>query len=804
MKFTLSWLKEHLDTKASVEEIADALTRIGLEVEDVFDPAKALADFRVAEVVKCEKHPNADKLSVCEVDTGSERLQVVCGAPNVHAGLKGVLAPVGSYVPGIDLTLTKAKIRGVESNGMLLSERELELSDEHTGIIELDPKAKVGSPAAKALNLDDAVFDVAITPNRPDCLGVRGIARDLAGAGLGKVKKDTIKPVKGGFANPVPIELEFSKETADACPVFAGRIVRGVKNGPSPDWLQRRLKAIGLRPINALVDITNYISYDRGRPLHVYDAGKLKGAIRARLGRKGESVLALDGKTYEVDPDMCVIADDAKVLGLGGVIGGEETGSTDATTDVFIESAYFDPKRTARTGRALGIQSDARFRFERGVDPDFVVPGLELATQLVLDICGGEASKVTIAGKPPKPNKPFKFDPREVKRLSGLDLSPADIKRLLSALGIALDGKGKQLKAEPPSWRPDITGPADLVEEVVRLVGVDKVPATPMPRASGVARPVLTEMQKRQRLTRRVLAARGLVDAVTWSFIPPDQAKLFGGGAPELTLSNPISTELAAMRPSLLPGLVAAAQRNRDRGFADGALFELGQAYRGAGPEDQFVAAAGVRFGRASLAGSGRFWSGEAPAADVFAAKDDAVAVLTALGIDQANVTVTREAPAWFHPGRSGALKLGPKTVLGVFGEFHPDLLAKLGADAPLAGFELYLDALPAAKRKGTAKPALDASDLQPVRRDFAFLLDRDIAASEVLRAASGADRALISGVSVFDVFTGQGVPDGKKSLAIEVTLQPRDKTLTDAEIEAVASKIVAAVVKATGGTLRG
>ena len=418
MKFTFSWLKEHLDTKASVERIADTLTRIGLEVEELFDPATSFAPFRVAEVIKCEKHPNADKLSVCEVDTGKERLQVVCGAPNARAGMKGVFAPVGAYVPGIDLTLTKAKIRGVESHGMLLSERELELSDEHTGIIELDPKAKVGSPAAKALGLDDAVIEVAITPNRPDCLGVRGIARDLAAAGLGKLKKDKVRPVKGSFANPIPIELEFDKDSANACPVFAGRLVRNVKNGPSPEWLQRRLKAIGLRPINALVDITNYISYDRGRPLHVYDADKLNGAIRARLGRKGEKFLGLDGKIYEVDDDMCVIADDRAVLGLGGVIGGEETGVTEATTNVFIESAYFDPRRTARTGRRLGIQSDARFRFERGVDPDFVVPGLELATDLVLQICGGAPSKITVAGKPPKPNKPFKFDLALVKRLS--------------------------------------------------------------------------------------------------------------------------------------------------------------------------------------------------------------------------------------------------------------------------------------------------------------------------------------------------------------------------------------------------
>lgn len=804
MKFTLGWLKEHLDTKASVAAIAETLTRIGLEVEDIFDPAAELAPFTVAKVVKCEKHPNADKLSICEVDTGRERLQVVCGAPNARAGLKGVFAPVGSHVPGSGLTLTKAKIRGVESNGMLLSERELELSDEHTGIIELSPDAKVGSPAAKALGLDDAVIEIAITPNRADCTGVRGVARDLAAAGLGKLKPDTIKPVQGTFPNPIPIELDFDKASADACPVFAGRVIRGVKNGPSPEWLQRRLKAIGLRPINALVDITNYIAFDRGRPLHVYDADRLKGAIRARLGRKGESFKALDGKTYTVDTDMCVIADDAHVLGFGGVIGGEDTGSADTTTNVFIESAYFDPRRIARTGRKLGIQSDARFRFERGVDPAFVVPGLELATAMILAICGGSPSKIEIAGKPPKANAPFKFDPSLVKRLSGLDLKPAETRRILASLGIELDGKAPKLKASPPSWRPDIARPVDLVEEVVRLVGVDQVPATPMPRAAGVARPVLTEAQLRQRRLRRALASRGFVEAVTWSFIPPEQARLFGGGAAELTLSNPISTELAVMRPGLLPGLLTAAQRNRDRGFADGALFELGQAYRGQSPEDQFVAVAGIRFGHSELLGSGRHWSGNASPADVFAVKADAVAGLAAIGVDQQNLTVAAGGPSWFHPGRSGALKLGPKVTLASFGELHPDVLAKLGLEVPVAGFEIHLDAIPPAKSKGATKPPLDASDLQAVSRDFAFLLDADVAAADVVRAATSADRVLIAEVGVFDVFTGKGVPEGKKSLAIEVTLQPREKTLTDQEIEAVAAKIVAAVQKATGGTLRG
>ncbi len=803
MKFTLSWLKEHLDTDASVDEIADTLTLIGLEIEEVVDPAKALEDFRVAEVVSAEKHPDADKLQVLRVNTGKETLQVVCGAPNARAGMKGVFAPVGAYVPGIDFTLTKAKIRGVESSGMMVSERELELSDEHTGIIELPRTSRVGSSAAKALGLDDVVFDIAITPNRPDCLGVRGVARDLAAAGLGKLKKDTVKPIKGTFDNPVPIELEFDTETKDACPVFAGRLVRGVKNGPSPDWLQAQLRAIGLRPINALVDITNYISYDRARPLHVYDADKLSGAIRARLGKAGESFEALDGKSYKVDEEMCVIADDRAVLGLGGVMGGEETGCTEETTNVFIESAYFDPKRTTGTGRTLNIISDARFRFERGVDPQSVEPGLEQATAMVLDLCGGEASTVTVAGQAPKANAPFRFDIRRIERLSGLLLPERDIQRILKALGIKLEGGGHTRKAAPPSWRPDLSIPADLVEEVVRLAGVDRVPATPLPRLSGVAKPVLTPAQKKSRAVRRLLAGRGLVEAVTWSFIPKNEAMEFGGGQDDLSLDNPISTELSQMRPSLLPGLISAAKRNRDRGLADGALFELGNAYHGRSPDDQFASASGVRFGQSSLDGAGRHWSGAAPEAGWSAVKADAVAALEALGLNQSKVQITREAPDWFHPGRSGAIKLGPKVMLGVFGELHPDTLAALDADAPMAAFEVYLDNLPPSKAKGTARAALDASDLQAVTRDFAFLVDAETDAAVLVRAASSADRSLISSVNVFDEFTGRGVPEGKKSLAIEVVLQPRDKTLTDEEIDAVAEKVVAGVAKATGGMLR-
>ena len=803
MKFTLSWLKEHLDTDASVEEIADTLTLIGLEIEEVADPAKALRAFRVAEIVSAAKHPDADKLQVLEVNTGKETVQVVCGAPNARAGMKGVFAPVGAYVPGIDFTLTKAKIRGVESSGMMVSERELELSDEHTGIIELPTKTRVGSAAAKALGLDDVVFDIAITPNRPDCLGVRGIARDLAAAGLGKLKKDPVKPVKGAFDNPFSIKLEFDKTKKSACPVFAGRLVRGVKNGPSPDWLQARLKAIGLRPISALVDITNYVSFDRARPLHVYDADKLSGTIRARLGKSGESFHALDGKTYKADEEMCVIADDAAVLGLGGVIGGEDTGCTEDTTNVFIESAYFDPKRTARTGRTLNIISDARFRFERGIDPQSAELGIEHATSMVLDLCGGEASTMTVAGKPPKPNAPFKFDMRLIGRLSGLSLPHRDIRRIFSALEVKLEGESNVVKAAPPPWRPDLAIPADLVEEIVRLTGVDRIPATPLTRLSGVARPVLTDRQVRARNARRTLAARGLVEAITWSFIPHGEASLFGGGAPSLALDNPISTELSQMRPSLLPGLISAAKRNHDRGLTDGALFELGQAYRGLEPDDQYSAASGVRFGRSSLEGCGRHWSSDAEKAGWEAVKADAIAALVALGIGQGKVQITRKAPDWFHPGRSGAIKLGPKVTLGVFGELHPDTIAALDADGPMAAFELYLDALPPAKRKGASRAALEASDLQAVRRDFAFLVDWDVDAGALLRAASGADRALIVDVRVFDEFTGKGVPDGKKSLAIEVTLQPRDKTLTDAEIDAVAEKIVASVAKTTGGKLR-
>ena len=808
MKFSLSWLRDHLETEASLDTIAATLSAIGLEVEDVRNPAERLKGFVIARVLKAEPHPNADKLRVCQVDIGSASFQVVCGAPNARTGMIGVFAPEGTYIPGTDFTLTKAKIRGVESNGMLCSERELELSQEHDGIIDLAPEyaGKLGQSYTAVMGLDDPVIEVKVTPNRPDALAIRGIARDLAACGLGKLKaEDPGHHKEGSFDCPIPIALKFPAGAEDACPAFAGRYIKGVKNGPSPAWLQQRLKAIGLRPISALVDITNFITYDRGRPLHVYDAGKLKGTIHARLGKAGETFQALDGKAYAVDDTMTVIADDSGVLGLGGIIGGDSTGCSDGTVDVLIESAYFDPIRTAATGRKTGVRSDARYRFERGIDAASLPLGLNLATKMILDICGGTPSKMRMAGAPPVIGKIVRFRPKRVAELTGLAVPDDDCRRILKALGFTLEGKGENWTVTAPSFRPDIGGEADIVEEVIRIVGIDKVPATAMPRLSGVSRPVLTEPQRRLRRTRRVLATRGLVEAVTWSFITKAQAQLFGGGGEDLEVANPISSEMSDMRPSLLPGLLMALQRNLDRGYGDHGLFEAGQGYRGVKPEDQFVLASGVRAGLARADGSSRHWDAKPAAAGAFDAKADIGAVLAVQGLDINKLQVSRDAPAWFHPGRSGCVRMGPKLAIAHFGELHPEALKALGVDGPVAGFEIFLDAFPAQKKRPTrAKPALDAADLQPVRRDFAFVLDRDVAASDVVRAAESVDRKLIAGVSLFDVFEGGSLGDGKKSLAIEVTLQPRDKPLTAEEIDTVAARIIAQVGKATGGVVRG
>jgi phenylalanyl-tRNA synthetase beta chain len=806
MKFTLSWLKEHLDTIATADGIAERLTMIGLEVESVEDPAKVYAPFRIARVVSAEQHPNADRLRVCMVDSSDGNpVQVVCGAPNARAGMTGVFAPAGTHIPGTGVQLEKGVIRGVESNGMLLSERELGLSDAHEGIVDLPADAPVGAAYADWAGLTDPLIDVAVTANRGDALSVAGIARDLAAAGEGRLIQRAIEPVKGDGPCPVGVTLAFG-DTPPLCPAFALRLVRGVKNGPSPDWMQRRLRAIGLRPINALVDITNFLTHDVGRPLHVFDAAKVRGDLVVRRARDGETIVALDGKTYNLDPEVCVIADEAGVESIAGIMGGEASGCDGNTTDVLIESALWEPLNVAATGRKLGVHSDARHRFERGVDPAFMVPGLELATRLVLDLCGGVASDIVVAGEVPEPRMVIDFPVAEIRRLAGIDPSISDVTTILEALGFAcrphrLEGT---ITVSVPTWRPDVTMKADLVEEVVRIIGVDRVPVTPLPRQPGVARPVLTPIQLRTRRAKRALAARGMVEAVTWSFISHAAAEAFGGGAPALVLANPIAADMSDMRPSLLPGLLAAAQRNADRGVEDLALFEVGQVYRGDRPEDQLIAASGVRRGTAGINGAGRHWSGKAPAADVFDAKADALATLDALGLSPDKVQVVAGAPPWFHPGRSGTIRQGPKTVIGWFGTFHPKVLEALDVAGPLAGFELILDAIPLPRVKATrTKPPLEASDLQPVRRDFAFVVDRGVEAAKVLRAAEGADRKLIVRASVFDVFEGEAVGAGKTSLAIQVTLQPRGRSLTEEEIDAVGRRVVAEVGKATGGVLR-
>ena len=803
MKFTFSWLKDHLDTSAGVDDIAEALTRIGLEVENIEDKAKEFAPFTVGHVVSAEKHPNADKLRVCMVDTGTETLQVVCGAPNARAGMKGVFAHVGVNIPGTGVELKKSAIRGVDSNGMLCSEREMGLSQEHDGIIELPDDAPIGASFAKYKGLDDAVLDINLTPNRPDCTGVNGVARDLAATNIGALKERTPKAIKGEFPCPVSVKFDFG-QTHPLCPAFALRLVRGVKNGPSPEWLQKRLKAIGLRPINALVDITNFITYDRGRPLHVFDAKKVKGNLVVRRAQNGEQLLALDGKTYTLDNAMCVIADDNGVESLAGIMGGEASGCDESTTDVLIESALWDPINIAQTGRKLGINSDARYRFERGVDPNFMSPGLELATQMVIELCGGTPSEVTVAGKAEAPDKIIDFPTSELKRLAGLDLSLIEMRRVLTKLGFFVAGQDSRVKVAAPSWRPDIEGKADIVEEIVRIVGVDSIPSTPFGRGDAPRKPVLTTAQVRTRKAKRALASRGLTEAVTWSFISKPQAQLFGGGKPELALANPIAAELSDMRPRLIPGLVAAAQKNADRGFPDTALFEVGQIFVGDKPEDQFMAATGVRRAMAKASGSGRHWSSKSADVDAFDAKADALAVLAAAGAPAQAMQVVPGGPAWFHPGRSGTIQIGPQNILGYFGELHPRALEALDAEGPLVAFEVILERIPEGKVKATrAKPVLDLSAFQPVTRDFAFVVDRAVKAADIARAAQNVDRKLISGVSVFDVYEGQGIEAGKKSVAIAVTIQPRDKTMTDQEIDALGAKIVAEVSKRTGGVLR-
>lgn len=803
MKFTLSWLKDHLETTASLDEILYALTDLGLEVEEVVNPVAKLAPFTIAKVLEATQHPDADRLRVCRVMTDEGEKQIVCGAPNARAGITVVLCKPGDYVPGIDVTLGVGKIRGVESHGMMASERELELSDEHNGIIEL-ASGEVGEKftdwlAANRPAVCDPVIEVKITPNRPDALGVRGIARDLAARGLGVLKPLAVPSIKGGFASPVSVQIEADLK-AKGCPHFAGRTIRGVKNGPSPDWLQARLKAIGLRPISTLVDITNYFTFGLNRPLHVFDVAKVQGgALRVHAAAGGEAFLALDGKTYTLRPGMMAISDAAGVESLAGIMGGEHSGCTEDTTEVFLESAFWDPITIAATGRALKINSDARYRFERGVDPAFSLPGLDLATQMILDLCGGEASDLAVDGAAPDTSRAYKLNPARVISLVGMDIPEAEQRQTLTALGFTLNGN----MATPPSWRPDVLGEADLVEEVARVASLTKLEGKPLRRmVPGVPRPILTPLQVRERMARRTIAALGYNECVTYSFIDEAAAKLFGGGTDAVRVDNPISSEMSHLRPDLLPGLLRAAARNQARGFMDLALAEIGPAFHGGEPGEQHLQAAGLLVG----ASAARDPHGSRRPVDVFDVKADVEAVLAALGAP-ARVQISRKLAAWFHPGRSGAIGLGPN-VMASFGEVHPKVLAEMGVKGPAMAFTVLVANVPYPKVKTPTRPALAISDLQAVDRDFAFVVDKGVEVLTAVNAAQGADKALIESVRVFDQFTGEKAEAqmgaGKKSIALTVRLQPVDKTLTEAEIEAVSAKIIEKVAKATGGALRG
>ncbi|NML07209.1 phenylalanine--tRNA ligase subunit beta [Sphingomonas sp. G-3-2-10] len=803
MKFTLNWLKAHLETDATLDQVVETLTKVGLEVEGVENPGEKLAAFRVAKVLTADPHPQADKLQVLTVDTGSEVLQVVCGAPNARAGLVGVLGTPGAVVPANGMVLKVAAVRGVESNGMMCSTRELELGDDHDGIIELPGDAPVGTSFADYADLNDPVIDVSITPNRQDCMGVRGIARDLAAAGLGTLKPLNIEPVAGEGPGP-----DIRIEDSEGCPAYHGQTVSGVTNGEAPEWMRRRLTAIGQKPISALVDITNYIMIDLGRPLHVYDRAKLKGGLVARKAKDGEQALALNGKTYTLNATMTVIADDEGAHDIGGIMGGEHSGCSETTTDVLIECAYFDPDHIARTGQKLTLTSDARTRFERGVDPAFLDDGLAIATRLVTEICGGTASEVTRVGKAPHVGITTGYDPAMAETLGGLAIPAERQKDILESLGFtvgALDANGDPteigrgfdaFRVTAPSWRGDVEGPADLVEEVIRIEGIDNVPSTPLDRAPGVARPTATPEQKLERKVRRTAASRGLNEAVTWSFISEAEAAPFGGGA--WTLANPISEDMKVMRPSLLPGLLAAAERNLKRGASGVRLFEIGRRYLA----DVERPTLGV-----VLAGSKtpRGWQGgKAQGFTAFDAKAEALALLEAAGAPVANLQVMGEAGEVYHPGQSATLRLGPKTVLAAFGMVHPSVLKAFDLDGDVAAVELYLDALPA-RRGGTGfmRSAYTPPALQAVTRDFAFLVPAEMAAGDLVRAAKGADKAAIVDARLFDIFTGAGVPEGQKSVAIEVTLQPGEKSFTDAELKALADKVVAAAAK-IGAVLRG
>lgn len=798
MKFTLSWLQSHLDTTHSAEDLADKLTWLGVEVEHLENPAARLAPFIVAHVVSAEKHPNADRLKLCMVDTGAGTpVQVVCGAPNARTGLKTVFAAPGTYIPGLDVTLKISKIRDVESRGMLCSERELQLPESVDGIIELPADAPVGMKYADYAGAGDPVFEVKLTPNRPDCTAVRGIARDLAAAGMGTLKPLKTEAVKGTFKSPINVSLEFNDAEKNACPYFIGRYIKNVKNGPSPKWLQDYLTKIGLRPISALVDITNFMTFDTGRPLHVFDADKVKGNIRARMAKDGEKLKALNGKEYTLDGSMTVIADDQGAEGVAGIIGGEETGCLETTTNVFLECAYFDPSRTTLTGRKLNIITDARYRFERGVDPAFMMDAVEIATRMIMDLCGGEVSDVVVAGTQPNVARRVILPFTRCKTLGGLDVPADEQKKLLEAIGCKVAQGADAFDVTFPSWRPDMVGAADCVEEILRLKGYEEIPPVSLPRPAGLATSAFNPGQKRAAQVKRLLASRGLLEAVTWSFMPGTVAESFGGVDESLRLVNPISADLDVMRASILPNLLMAARRNADRGFKDAALFEVGPVYKTARMEDQATVAAGIRAG----AQIPRQWAGGARTPDLFDAKADVLAALEAVKAPVNSLQTVTGAPDYYHPGRSGVLRLGP-AVLAYFGEIHPAILAKLELDGPVAAFEIFLGTIPAPRDASAAKPLADLPALQAITRDFAFLVEAGLEAEKLLKAVKSADKTLIADAVLFDIYQGKGVAEGQKSVAVEVRIQPRDKTLTEPEIDALSTKIVAAAAKA-GATLR-
>ena len=797
MKFTLSWLRDHLDTTATTAEIAAALTDLGLEVEAIEDRGARLADFTIGHVLHAEQHPEADRLRVCRVATAAGELQIICGAPNARAGITVVVALPGTYVPGIDTTIGVGRIRGVESHGMMCSEREMELSDDHEGIIEL-PSGTVGERftdwlAAHDPAKVDPVIEIAITPNRGDALGIRGIARDLAARGLGTLRPAPAAVVEGRFACPVTVSVDA--DTRDGCPLFAGRLIRGVRNGPSPAWLADRLRAIGLRPISFLVDVTNFFTYDRNRPLHVFDAGRISGGLRVHRATGSESLTALDGRTYTLPAGAMVISDATGPESIAGIMGGMATGVTEQTVDVFVESAWWDPVQIATAGRALRINSDARYRFERGVDPAFTTEGLDLACRMILDHAGGEASDMVVTGAVPADTRAFRLDTARVQSLVGMEIAPETQRRTLTALGFRLEGD----IAHPPSFRPDIQGEADLVEEVARIASLTKLEGRPLPRMTpGVQKPILTPAQTRLAAGRRAAAALGYNECVTYSFIDAEAAALFGGGNDATALENPISADLSHMRPALLPGLLRAAARNQARGIMDLALFEAGHAFQGGEPGEQHMTVAGILVGRTGP----KDVHGAARPVDLFDARADAEAVLAAMGAP-ARMQIVRGGPGWWHPGRHGLICLGPKKVLAAFGELHPRVLRALDVRGPVVGFTVFADEIPAARSRTATRPALVAHDLLPVERDFAFVVDAECEAAAVVNAALGADKALIADVRVFDEFRGGTLPAGKKSLAIAVRLQPRGATLKEAEIEAVGARIVEKVTKATGGSLR-